>query len=652
MIWNRRRADALLKEAQTALRDKHWNDAERLWREYGRLQPKDVRALTGLASTLIGLERLPEAAAAGETLSRNFPRHTEGPSVLARVAVQQQRWVDAEHHWRAVLTRQENDRNGLAGVARALIKLGRLAEAETALEKLREAWPTLNLPYLVASELAEARGDVEAAVEASRKTVALFPDNKQALRDLGFNLLKARKLAEAEQIAEQLLVADPYAGDILKGQLLVQREPDADHTDFWKAALARHPSSTEILRRVLHAALGAGRKDDAVAALDELLAHHLPRLSDANYLIGVANLLNAKDTEQKDTRRFVRTYLRRMRDRPEYRRALLRLSRLLAAQFAPPRWRHRCFPALLQKADLQEETRALLDRVQAVETRLARAPSFLDSDLSPDVCRNFIRTVHEHLYRQEPFSFVRLGDGEANCLLYENASRSYAASDAAEREVVWWGAPVPAEKRAELAVRVLSATRRADCIGIPGAARFLRDTPLERDDALLATRSGRGLRAVLSAVESGYLSDASTPPARTYASAHLHQDIAFWKLYGELFDHVGDVVCVTCHPDLPDALRSRFGVKTAANFVIAPRSATARLMRKRTADPRTLPEMVRDVLASIGDAPRGRLVIVGAGYLGKWICDEARARGGVALDLGSIVDYWVGLKTRSYLDLV
>jgi hypothetical protein len=76
------------------------------------------------------------------------------------------------------------------------------------------------------------------------------------------------------------------------------------------------------------------------------------------------------------------------------------------------------------------------------------------------------------------------------------------------------------------------------------------------------------------------------------------------------------------------------------------------VLRKRTADTRTLPEMVRDVLTAMGDTPRGRLVIVGAGYLGKWICDEARTRGGVALDLGSIVDYWVGLKTRSYLDLV
>jgi len=42
---------------------------------------------------------------------------------------------------------------------------------------------------------------------------------------------------------------------------------------------------------------------------------------------------------------------------------------------------------------------------------------------------------------------------------------------------------------------------------------------------------------------------------------------------------------------------------------------------------------------------------VGAGYAGKIIIDEARQRGGIALDLGSIFDHWLGLHTRSYQDL-
>jgi len=118
-----------------------------------------------------------------------------------------------------------------------------------------------------------------------------------------------------------------------------------------------------------------------------------------------------------------------------------------------------------------------------------------------------------------------------------------------------------------------------------------------------------------------------------------------------LFDGIGDIVCVTCHPDIPDVLQSLFGVSTARNILIPPRSATARLMRKRTPDTRTLPAMIEEAIATMNAAAANKLVVVAAGYLGKWIVDEARARGGVALDLGSMLDYWIGLRTRSYLDL-
>ena len=44
-----------------------------------------------------------------------------------------------------------------------------------------------------------------------------------------------------------------------------------------------------------------------------------------------------------------------------------------------------------------------------------------------------------------------------------------------------------------------------------------------------------------------------------------------------------------------------------------------------------------------GGAP---LTYVGAGLLGKTYCADVRRAGRVAVDIGSIVDTWVGLKTR------
>lgn len=658
MIGNRERPDAVLKSAQTATREKRWEEAERHWRAYRHLAPGDIRGLSGLASVLIGQERWDEAREIGEEFARAFPSHAGGPSILGRVASLTGQWHEAERQWRDALTRNNGDPIALAGQVRALIRLGRLEDAIVSLETLKKAGLKIAASHLLSAELAAARGDLRSAVELSRQAATLFPASRDALRDLGQYLLRSGRLAEAERAAEQLSTFEPYAGVILRGQILAARDPGADHTDFWLAAHSRHPESAELTRRVLHAALGAGREPDALWALDYLLTHHNPRLSDANYVIGIINLLGAG---KPAIRRALRGYLKRLRRRPEYPLALIRLSRQLFSNFCSRRARpasgHRAVDtwsrALLNRCSLPDGPRQLLERALALQENLRRQKqiAFLDTDVSADEARAFIATVREKLARKEAFSFVRLGDGEANCLPYEAELRSYASADADKREEIWWGAPIPPEQRSVLAQRVLASIRRSDCVGIPTLSRFLRDLALDRDDALTRTRSGRGLRAVLSAVEKGYLEDATTPAARSYASAHLHQDLERWKLYGELFDGVGEIVCITCHPDLPDVLQSLFGVRTAQNVLIPPRSATARLMRKRTMDTRTLPAMVEEVINAMDAVAANRMVVVGAGYLGKWIADEARARGGVALDLGSMLDYWIGMKTRSYLDI-
>jgi hypothetical protein len=77
-----------------------------------------------------------------------------------------------------------------------------------------------------------------------------------------------------------------------------------------------------------------------------------------------------------------------------------------------------------------------------------------------------------------------------------------------------------------------------------------------------------------------------------------------------------------------------------------------REMEHRTLSEEEIPPRSLDrALDELGDWPNGRLVLAGAGYAGKVITGEAKRRGGIALDLGSIFDHWLGLHTRSYQDL-
>jgi hypothetical protein len=308
---------------------------------------------------------------------------------------------------------------------------------------------------------------------------------------------------------------------------------------------------------------------------------------------------------------------------------------------------------MLKRSQIRREPRDLLVRAAACEARLENSVStcLLDTDISALQCRAFVSLVRERLALRQPFAFVRAGDGEAACLPYEPRLASHARADARDRERIWWGRPLTKAQRSRIAPSVARAIWDADCIGIPTIARFLRELRLDESDTLEHSLTGRGLRSLLYCTER--FSEMRSPglPAPVFTSCHLHQDLAIWNCYEELLDGARDVVLISCHPELADYARGRFGARIAANLVLPPDKVSGPLMGGTAHKSANFPDMLDLIIEKIGDLPRGRLVLVGAGYPGKLLVSIARERGGIALDLGSIFDYWLDLKTRSYLDL-
>jgi hypothetical protein len=302
---------------------------------------------------------------------------------------------------------------------------------------------------------------------------------------------------------------------------------------------------------------------------------------------------------------------------------------------------------------VKNEPRIVLLRAAACEAQLeAVFPGCLfDTDILPAQCRTFVSLVRNRLLSGHPFSFVRAGDGEAACLPYEPKLAVHAAVDARERESIWWGRPLRPALRARIAPAVARAIWDADCIGIPTIARLLRELRLDQNDSLEHSLTGRGLRSLLYCSErfSDLRSTGLGNPI--FASCHLHQDLAIWNCYEDLLDGVRDVVFISCHAELADLARERFGISVAASLVL-PADRVSGPFGPKTASARAdLPEILDSVIERMGDLPKGRLVLIGAGYPGKILVSVAKERGGIALDLGSVFDYWLGLRTRSYLDL-
>lgn len=472
---------------------------------------------------------------------------------------------------------------------------------------------------------------------------------------------RAIELGLLQSIARALAIVDARRSLYLLGRTLAIAARRSDHTDFWRTASHKFPSDATFVRQTIHFALRAGRQSVAEEGMQWLIANLRARARDCDLVIGLS-YLHQQLGDSAAVRELVRGFLKSLPDQKERRVSGLRLSRILLLNFARKHFAdpnmerersHRQLNRMVERASLPVAPRMLLERVIRCEGDLAEiSPSLLlDTDVSRAQCRAFVQMVIGALRAGRGFSFVRLGDGEAACLPYEPELAWLAKGDAIEREKIWWGAPLTRDQRRRMTRLVFNATWNADCIGIPAASRFLRETRMSENDGLDRGLTGRGLRAILYSTEHCRVFRGSPAPPPTFASCHLHQDIERWALYDELFQGADEIVFVSCHPGLADYARQRFGARIATSIVLPPDRVSAPALKVAPTERRRLPDMLDEVALKVAEASRQRLVLVGAGYLGKWLVDVARTRGGVALDLGSVFDYWLGLATRSYLDL-
>jgi len=633
--FERRKGQQLRQSARTAQQQKNWALAESLWRQSLAAEPGEKAATVGLAQVLVYNGKFDEARALTEEIASRWPADENAPTLRARLAEEAGDAGEAVRQWRCVLALNPTRSQALIRLGRLMIEAGEIAEAEACAAKLAMVAPDNPAALSLKAEIAVALGDAAAAVAHHRQLTDKFPQETRFWQDLGGALLAARDYEGCAALIAKLKGGDRQAGLRLEGRLLAAKAPDLGHSEFWRAAHAAFPENADFLRKYLHAALQDGQSAEAIALLDALFAGSLLRASDANFVVGAVALLDAPAR-----RALVRRFLKRFRGTGDYRRLALRLSRIVFGEFA-----RRPIAATAQTSRMLARTQCEAGAKQF----LARALNCLsgqrcDSDIDAEQARAIVALVRDRLAARRPWSLIRVGDAEANALSYAPEIARQFDADAAARETVWWGRTLEREPRAALAERVREAMRNADMLGVPALERLLRDLRLERRDYLAATRGGRGLRTVMEALEAGTLGGAQA----MLASAHLQHDLEKWDLYRGLFAGLDGIVAVSCHPALPEIFHQRFGVALAQHIEVPPRHASLPTFG-REMGPKILPEVLDDTLAALPADLAGRLVIVGAGYAGKVIVEEARRRGAVALDLGSILDYWAGTATRSYL---
>jgi hypothetical protein len=314
---------------------------------------------------------------------------------------------------------------------------------------------------------------------------------------------------------------------------------------------------------------------------------------------------------------------------------LLKLRMLTAskAKFQQAPWDHssieqefrRCASRALQA----EYDKLLLPCYQRLRARLL----YMDVRWNDSQSAELIARVRQALVGRAPFSLIRLSDREG--YVFSRDARFFTLEDTRNCERHWWSEEIPESLREEIISDIQEAVRNADILGIPCIYRFLQYQN-DKSLTLLGGLNSRGLVEVLNGIPG--LAKPSALFSEEKCNDPLFNSFACIR---SLAEHAPRVVIVSSAAS--HALDKLFHEMGEVQYISVPTHSRTRANEKYVSFERPLPFVYKEVRRQIRAAVRpGDLVLVAAGVIGKIFLNDARETGGIALDVGSSLEKWVG----------
>ena len=247
---------------------------------------------------------------------------------------------------------------------------------------------------------------------------------------------------------------------------------------------------------------------------------------------------------------------------------------------------------------------------------------------------NFIQfydSLRARVASRQPFSVIRIGDGEGIILGYPGRTPPAKMNKRLDK---WFGSKNMSDtEKIWFAEALREACKNADMLGIPG----LRHDKINQD-----------WRNVKRYVADFKLSTEQQDVFCMDCTIELQTK----RKFQELLTGIDRLYCISCR-DLSGKISCAFGIKTVETFLVPPQNVPYRTVPgTQTANTRHYPDLYNLALKWIEQRALSNLFFVGAGGLGKLYCNHVKKMGGMALDVGSLFDGWAGLVTRSYLSNV
>lgn len=266
--------------------------------------------------------------------------------------------------------------------------------------------------------------------------------------------------------------------------------------------------------------------------------------------------------------------------------------------------------------------------------------------------QNAAAEITRRLREERPMSFIRLGDGEG--LILSICEKS-SLDDLHQLSTHFGGWGVSLGKVLQIRDELKDAATQADIVGVRddvvgvphdpglfdlGTGVFEREVkkrfPLRACDADLPANACRRL-ALLNRAMGAMNFSAST----LFTNAWIHWDLA---ATGQLYRWISDqkrIGLITSRINLPALLEDLLNVEVESYLVpdmykdSHPRISGAHF-----------PIRYEELRSELNVDHPGKLFLVGAGICGKVYCRWIKERGGIALDIGAVLDTWMGIGSR------
>jgi hypothetical protein len=220
--------------------------------------------------------------------------------------------------------------------------------------------------------------------------------------------------------------------------------------------------------------------------------------------------------------------------------------------------------------------------------------------------------IQQKIYDNEPFSMVRIGDGEGMVISQNKEYSDYVF----KRQLDY----IPNDKYI-IRDNLIQTYSQADLIGIATRKRVLEGEfwSFAKDSALEFSKNNQ------------------------FCSIDIHFDFLNEGYYDELFKSVTKLFYISGR-NITNVLRKKYpNLDKIEGFIITPELKFESNKERE----KHYPDQYLEIKHWISELDcSNSLCLVGAGVIGKIYNIWFKKRGGVSLDIGSIFDLWAGRKTR------